>query len=175
MGRASEGVWVRQARERRIREYQTWHGWRNGPKGTITDDTQMTMWLSKSILAYARWAGEAGLEDVRDHVLDPDDFAKRFTRERIRGIGQAAREFVHNYKDLGKPLALSRRAPKAEINRCSVINLFPPPEFQLHHPPGVPGLRDAVDCSMGRAALTKRIRPAGQVEVPRAPSGTPKA
>jgi ADP-ribosylglycohydrolase len=35
--------------------------------------------------------------------LDPDDLAKRFTREHIRGIGQATREFLHNYEDLGKP------------------------------------------------------------------------
>ncbi len=103
MGRANEGVWPSEARERRIRDYQTWHGWRSGPKGTITDDTQMTMWLSESILACARRAEEEGVADVRDHLLDPDDLAKRFSREHIRGIGQAVREFVHNYKDLGKP------------------------------------------------------------------------
>jgi ADP-ribosylglycohydrolase len=40
---------------------------------------------------------------LRDRLIDPEDLAKRFTRERIRGIGQAVREFVHNYKDLGKP------------------------------------------------------------------------
>ena len=44
-----------------------------------------------------------GAVDPRDRVLDPEDLAKRFTREHIRGIGQAVREFVHNYKDLGKP------------------------------------------------------------------------
>ena len=35
--------------------------------------------------------------------MDPDDLAKRFTRGHIRGIGQATREFLHNYEDLGKP------------------------------------------------------------------------
>ena len=40
MGRANEGVSASEARARRIREYQPWAGWRGGPKGTITDDTQ---------------------------------------------------------------------------------------------------------------------------------------
>ena len=80
-----------------------WPGYRGGPKGTITDDTQMTMWLAESILASAGRAGEAGEGDVRDCLLDPEDLANQFTRERIRGIGQATQEFVHNYHDLGKP------------------------------------------------------------------------
>lgn len=103
MGRPNEGVWPREARARQIRGYQPWHGWQSGSKGTITDDTQMTMWLAEAILAAARRATEAGTPDLRDHLLDPDDLAERFTRERIRGIGQAVREFVHNYRDLGKP------------------------------------------------------------------------
>jgi ADP-ribosylglycohydrolase len=36
---------------RRARDYQPWQGWQSGPKGTITDDTQMTMWMAESILA----------------------------------------------------------------------------------------------------------------------------
>jgi ADP-ribosylglycohydrolase len=43
MGRANEGVSAGEARARRIREYQSWGKWSAGPKGTITDDTQMTM------------------------------------------------------------------------------------------------------------------------------------
>jgi ADP-ribosylglycohydrolase len=50
MGRANEGVRPREARKRQIRDYQPWHGWRSGPKGTITDDPQMTMWLAEAIL-----------------------------------------------------------------------------------------------------------------------------
>jgi len=102
MGRANEGVWPSEARARRVREYRPWHGYRCGPKGTITDDTQMTMWLAESILASAERAEGAGEGDLRDYLVDPEDLAKRFTREHIRGIGQAVREFVHNYKDLGK-------------------------------------------------------------------------
>jgi len=103
MGRANEGVRPSEARKRQIRDYQPWHGWRSGPKGTITDDTQMTMWLAESLLASAEQAvgGEEG--DLRDYLVDPEDLAKRFTREHIRGIGRATWEFVHNYKDLGKP------------------------------------------------------------------------
>ncbi len=54
MGRANEGVSPSEARARRIREYQPWPGYRAGPKGTITDDTQMTNWLAESILGARR-------------------------------------------------------------------------------------------------------------------------
>ncbi len=69
--------------------YAPWHGWQSGPVGTITDDTQMTWWLAESLLTNGR--------------LVPDDLAKRFTREHIRGIGQATRQFVGNYKDKKLP------------------------------------------------------------------------
>ncbi|BCG47928.1 hypothetical protein GEOBRER4_n2780 [Citrifermentans bremense] len=69
--------------------YAPWRGWTSGPTGTITDDTQLTWWLADSLLA------KGG--------LDPDDLARRFTAERIRGIGQATREFVRNYKDKRLP------------------------------------------------------------------------
>lgn len=103
MGRPNEGRSTEVARERQLRDYQPWHGWTSGPKGTITDDTQMTMWLAEAIVAAAARAAEAGEGDLRDQLLDPDELATRFTRERIRGIGKATREFVRNYKDLGKP------------------------------------------------------------------------
>jgi ADP-ribosylglycohydrolase len=103
MGRPNEGRPTEVARERKVREYQSWHGWTRGPKGTITDDTQMTMWVAEAILASGVRAAEAGKGDLRDQLVDPDDLAQRFTRERIRGIGRATREFVRNYKDLGKP------------------------------------------------------------------------
>jgi ADP-ribosylglycohydrolase len=60
MGRPNEGVSAAVARERRIRAYQPWGGWCGGPKGRITDDTQMTMWLAESILATAGKVLEAG-------------------------------------------------------------------------------------------------------------------
>ncbi len=100
---ANEGVWPSEARARGTREYQPWHGCKSGPKGTITDDTQMTMWLAESILAPARRAPEAGTPGLRDHLLDPDDLARRFSRERIRGIGQATAQFIDNVKAADKP------------------------------------------------------------------------
>jgi ADP-ribosyl-[dinitrogen reductase] hydrolase len=112
MGRPNEGIWPSEARARQIREYQPWRGYRSGPKGTITDDSQMTMWLAEVLLA----AGDRGQrtegrdqqepnhtrEQFVDRLIDPDDIIERFTLEPIRGIGQATRDFVHNVKDLGK-------------------------------------------------------------------------
>jgi hypothetical protein len=43
MGRPNEGRATEVARERKILAYQPWHRWTGGPKGTITDDTQMTV------------------------------------------------------------------------------------------------------------------------------------
>ena len=103
MGRPNEGVPADLARERRLREYRPWGGWRAGSRGTITDDTQMTMWLAQSILATAGRARGAGSTDLCDHILEPQDLADRFTREHIRGIGQASQDFVHAYRALGRP------------------------------------------------------------------------
>ncbi len=71
MGRANEGGRPSEVGERQIRNYQPWHGWRSGPKGTITDDTQMTMWLAESILDAASRAMEVGAPDVRDRLRIP--------------------------------------------------------------------------------------------------------
>jgi ADP-ribosyl-[dinitrogen reductase] hydrolase len=124
MGRPNEGVRPSEAQERRIRDYQPWPGWQSGLRGTVTDDTQMTMWLAESILGTSQEpravsregepvdqkAEDSGQQEPHqrrerpaDRLIDPDDLIQRFTRERIRGIGQATREFVHNVKDLGKP------------------------------------------------------------------------
>lgn len=103
MGRPNEGTPGPAARERRLREYQPWRGWSGGPKGTITDDTQMTMWLAEAILSAARREKDSRAGEIRDSFIDPHDLAERFTREQIRGIGQATREFVHRYKALGRP------------------------------------------------------------------------
>jgi ADP-ribosylglycohydrolase/uncharacterized protein YegL len=79
-GRPPGGTWVT--------KYQPWHGWKSGPKGTITDDTQFTMWLSRSLIA--------------NRGVDPDDLVQRFTAEHILGIGEATLEFVRNVKKFGK-------------------------------------------------------------------------
>lgn len=50
MGRPNEGASSSEAGAYHIREYRPWQGYRGGPKVTITDDTQMTMWLGDAIL-----------------------------------------------------------------------------------------------------------------------------
>ena len=71
-----------------LTEYRRWARWRGGPIGTVTDDTQMTMWLAKSIL--------------ESDGFDGEDLVGRFTAERIRGIGSATGEFVSCAKS-GEP------------------------------------------------------------------------
>ena len=92
--------------------YTPWHGWKSGPVGTITDDTQMTMWLAESLIANGR--------------LNPDDLAKRFTREYIRGIGQATRQFVTNFKDRSLPWHLSGVASSGNgaAMRAAPVGIF---------------------------------------------------
>lgn len=102
MGRANEGKTADEARRRRVRQYVPWKGWQGGPKGTITDDTQMTMWLAEAILAAACTRRPLEVRNLGEWLIQPEDIANRFTRERIRGIGQATHEFVGNYKDLGR-------------------------------------------------------------------------
>ena len=72
-----------------IEKFEPWHGYESGPVGTITDDTQFTMWLAQSL--------------VENRTLVPDDLIARWSRERIRGIGKNTREFLHNAKNLGLP------------------------------------------------------------------------
>jgi ADP-ribosyl-[dinitrogen reductase] hydrolase len=72
-----------------VEDYRQWHGWRSVPKGTITDDTQFSMWLLQSLIA--------------NRGVEARDLVHRFSPEKIRGIGQATRDFVRNTKALGKP------------------------------------------------------------------------
>ncbi len=65
-----------------IEKYMKWYGWTDGPIGTITDDTQLSMWLAESL--------------IENNGLNPDSIAKRFTSEHIRGLGMALDEFVKN-------------------------------------------------------------------------------
>ena len=48
---------------RRITDYRRWHGWQDGPTGTVTDHTQLTICVAES-LAETGW-------------LDPKDLARR--------------------------------------------------------------------------------------------------
>lgn len=89
MGRSVEGE--RPPKKEWVQTYKKWHGWRSGPIGTITDDTQLTMWLAESL--------------IDNSGVNPEDLADRFSREYIRGIGKATREFLHKYKVQKLPLA----------------------------------------------------------------------
>jgi ADP-ribosylglycohydrolase len=92
--------------------YKPWHGWKSGPIGTITDDTQMTWWLAESLLSHGN--------------LNPDDLAQRFTKEHIRGIGTATRDFVRNYKDLKLPWYQSgvKSSGNGAAMRAAPIGIF---------------------------------------------------
>ena len=61
----------------RITDFQPWSGWTGGPKGTITDDTQLTMVVAENLLAHG---------DV-----EPEDLARRLVEWLPvgRGKGQA--------------------------------------------------------------------------------------
>lgn len=67
LGRPAEGSrhHLGESARARFSEFQPWHGWTGGPRGTITDDTQLTMCVGESLVATGG-------------VLDPVDLARRF-------------------------------------------------------------------------------------------------
>lgn len=70
-----------------LREYVPWHGWRGGPKGTFTDDTQLTIATAQSLLATGG-------------RVDPDDLTSRFLAiGHIRGMGSATRQALEALRD----------------------------------------------------------------------------
>lgn len=77
LGRPAEGRPPHVLTERygRLSDYQPWPGWTGGPRGTITDDTQMTMCVGESLL------GGGGR-------LDPVDLAQRFVEWFPEGRGR---------------------------------------------------------------------------------------
>jgi ADP-ribosylglycohydrolase len=66
LGRPAEGRWPEkiQARYGVLKDFQPWRGWKGGPKGTITDDTQMSMCVAETLVEHGH--------------LDPEDLARRF-------------------------------------------------------------------------------------------------
>jgi len=98
-----------------LRDFQPWHGWQGGPRGTITDDTQMTMCLALSIVARGG--------------LDPEDLAGRFTDwlDYGRGKGQACTEACLNLR-AGMPWwqAGVPSAGNGAAMRAAPIGLFHP-------------------------------------------------
>jgi ADP-ribosylglycohydrolase len=83
LGRPAEGRTPEDLRARYgpggLREYVPWHGWTGGPRGTFTDDTQLSMAVAESLVATGG-------------VLDPPDLVRRFLAiPHIRGMGRATR------------------------------------------------------------------------------------
>lgn len=85
-GRSSESV--RRMYPQGLRDFEPWGGWRSGPVGTFTDDTQLT-------IVIAEWLLHAG-----DQPPSPEDLASRVIEwgRFGRGIGQATSQALWNYE-----------------------------------------------------------------------------
>jgi ADP-ribosylglycohydrolase len=81
LGRALEGMSPHQIRREHgyVTEMIPWGGYTSGPKGTLTDDTEMTLCLAQSI--------------IENSGVDPHDIAERFMYWGLigRGMGSATR------------------------------------------------------------------------------------
>lgn len=93
LGRPAERLAPSAVREHfgELRDFVAWYGWRSGPTGTWTDDTQLTICVAESILA---GGGR----------VDPTDLAERLVRwlPHGRGVGRTCRDAVE------RPGGLSR-------------------------------------------------------------------
>lgn len=78
-GRPNEGsrsASIEDDHPRHVTDYQKWSGWADGPIGTITDDTQMTMCVAECLVA--------------NGYLDPEDLARLFVGWLPIGRGKGA-------------------------------------------------------------------------------------
>lgn len=93
LGRPAERLAPSAVREHfgELRDFVAWYGWRSGPTGTWTDDTQLTICVAESILA---GGGR----------VDPTDLAERLVRwlPHGRGVGRTCRDAVERL-DAGEP------------------------------------------------------------------------
>lgn len=83
LGRPGEARSRHEVRRRfgRLTDFVPWHGWRGGPTGTITDDTQLTMVIAEALL---HGSGTIDVHDLVQRLLAwwPD----------ARGIGRSTDE-----------------------------------------------------------------------------------
>lgn len=70
-----------------LRDYVPWRGYRGGPRGTITDDTQLTMEVARSLVATG---GALQAEELSARLIAWLPLG--------RGVGQATREAVERLK-----------------------------------------------------------------------------
>jgi ADP-ribosylglycohydrolase len=151
-------------------EYVPWRGWQGGPTGTITDDTQLTMEIARSII---HTRGQ----------FDPEDFSRRLVEWLPvgRGKGRATTEAVKNLV-AGQPWWRAGVAVNSAGNgsamRAAPIGLAhafrPTPERLIHdallssipthtHRVGVAG---AIIIAAGVAwCVRESVRGAGQIDV----------
>ena len=89
LGRPAEGRPPRRTFERygRLRDFVPWRGWRSGPIGTFTDDTQLTLWTAESLLA----------DDGPHHEVFAGLLAER--RAHIRGRGRATDDAIARFQE----------------------------------------------------------------------------
>ncbi|MGE5507011.1 MAG: ADP-ribosylglycohydrolase family protein [Chitinophagales bacterium] len=99
-----------------IEYYEPERGYSGSAVGRITDDTQLTMWLAESLLEC--------------EGLNPDDVARRFCAQPIRGIGIATAEFVDRYRrGLRWTDAGVKSAGNGVAMRSAPVGLFWPDDY----------------------------------------------
>jgi poly(ADP-ribose) glycohydrolase ARH3 len=91
-----------------LREYVPWRGWRSGPIGTFTDDTQLTMAVARTVCA-------------RPAQFDPERFARELVilRPEIRGIGGATATAIARLQS-GEPWWNAGRGENSAGNRAAM-------------------------------------------------------
>ena len=124
LGRPAEGRSPERIRQTHgtITDFIPWRGWHGGPKGTLTDDTELTIALAESL--------------IERHEMDPVDFGRRCVAWLPvgRGKGHATTEACVNLVDgVSWDKAGSRSAGNGAAMRAAPIGLF--------HPVDVNGLR----------------------------------
>lgn len=89
LGRPAEGKTPERLRQvhGKITDFIPWRGWRGGPKGTLTDDTELTIALAESL--------------IERREMDPADFGRRCAAWLPvgRGKGHATTEACMNLAD----------------------------------------------------------------------------
>ena len=123
LGRPAEGRRPEKVRQRHgtLTDFKPWRGWKSGPKGTITDDTQMSMCVAETLVAHG-W-------------LDPQDLARRFVDWLAvgRGKGRTCTTAVMRltegvpWHEAGQPSAgngaAMRAAPVGLLHACDFDEL----------------------------------------------------
>lgn len=95
LGRPVEGLPAHDVRHRYpagLRDFEPWRGWRAGPTGTFTDDTQLTIVVSEWLIRTS--SGQPDALDLSPYIIEWGRTG--------RGMGRATRQALSNY-DLGLP------------------------------------------------------------------------